>query len=227
MLHAPPLGYLAPPVALPHASGWFGTRHAAQLTSSTTFQPLATMQQVHGATVSVATGAGVSPASDALISNTPHLWLSVATADCTPVLISSPGAVAAVHLGWRSTQQNLLAHTIAALQQQFHQAPSQLHLCLGPSLSQACFEVEDSFPALFNQPNQAPFFAPGRAGHVHMNLPAIIRAQALAAGVPPGHIHHLALCTFSQPTQFHSYRFSQQSGQTAGRQYSLISFQPH
>ena len=227
MLHAAPLGYLAPPVALPHALAWFGTRHAPELTTNQAFQPLATMQQVHGATVSVATGPGVASASDALISNTPHLWLAVATADCTPVLISSPSAVAAVHLGWRSTQQQLLARTITALQEHFHQAPNQLHLCLGPSLSPACFEVEDTFPALFNLPNQAPFFAPGRAGHVHMNLPAIIRTQALAAGVPAANIHHLAHCTFSQPQQFHSYRFSKQAGQTAGRQYSLITCQPH
>ena len=62
------------------------------------------LRQVHGARVYPSDVAGripnrAAPEADAAVSAEPDAVLSVLTADCAPVALVSPGAVAAVHAG--------------------------------------------------------------------------------------------------------------------------------
>lgn len=216
----PPTGYLTANKPLPYCQHIFGTRAGTTIGAATErLGPIAHMHQVHGNRIVYAETAGQYEDCDAIFTDQPDLWLAVKTADCTPVLISSPHAVAAVHLGWRSTQADLLAITIQTLCRDFSQQPEDLHLALGPSLSQQHFEVETNFMDYFTVPNPKRFFSESRAGHVNMDLKGIIRAQAIASGMLDIHIHTLPNCTYSESGTFHSYRRDKAE---SGRQLSFI-----
>lgn len=224
---APPTGFLTANKPLPHSQHVFGTKATAGGTDTNAIiraaterlGPIAHMHQVHGNRLSYAGTSGIYEDCDAVYTDQENLWLAVKTADCTPVLISSPHAVAAVHLGWRSTQADLLALTIETLCKEYMQNPEDLHLALGPSLSQKHFEVETEFQHYFNVKHPERFFSPSRPGHVLMDLGGIIRAQALQAGLLDIHIHSLNRCTFAESENFHSYRRDKAN---AGRQISFI-----
>ena len=212
------------PTPLPNAQAHFGTRHIENLAQATQLLGhIASMHQVHGTTLTLATEATQYPTCDALYTTTPGLWLAVKTADCTPCLISTPHAVAALHLGWRSAQAGLLPQTLTTLQTQFSLNPNDIHLSFGPSLSQPHFEVEDTFPAAFSVPNQPPYFAPSKPGYVLMNLPAILTHQATTFGIPATNIQTSNHCTYAQANLFHSYRRNKTN---PGRQLSFIKFTP-
>ncbi|MBV8202521.1 MAG: polyphenol oxidase family protein, partial [Acidobacteria bacterium] len=57
-------------------------------------------RQVHSARVLLARP-GESGEGDALVSRGSGLALSIVTADCVPVLLAGPRAIAAAHAGWR------------------------------------------------------------------------------------------------------------------------------
>lgn len=216
----PPAGYLTARKPLPYSQHIFGTRSGGTIGAATErLGPIAHMHQVHGNRMVYAETAGQYEDCDAIFTDQPNLWLAVKTADCTPVLISSPHAVAAVHLGWRSTQADLLQIAVETLCRDFAQSPEDLHLALGPALSQPHFEVETQFINYFNIPNPQRFFSPSREGHVLMDLGGIIRAQARQAGILDIHTHTLNHCTYAEPETFHSYR---RDKATSGRQLSFI-----
>jgi YfiH family protein len=217
----PPSGFLTASKPLPYAEHIFGTRSGTTVGAATErLGPIAHMHQVHGNRIVYAQTAGQYEDCDAIFTDQPDLWLAVKTADCTPVLISSPNAVAAVHLGWRSTQSNLLAITINTLCRDFAQQPEDLHLALGPSLSQPHFEVETKFIDYFTVNNPQRFFSHGKDDdHVMMDLKGIIRAQAMESGMLDFHIHNVPNCTYAESDTFHSYR---RDAANSGRQLSFI-----
>lgn len=217
----PPTGFLTANKPLPHSEHIFGTRSGGTIGAATErLGPIAHMHQVHGNRIVYAEQAGQYEDCDAIFTDQPGLWLAVKTADCVPVLVSSTYAVAAVHLGWRSTAQGLMGISVETLCKDFAQAPEDLHLALGPALSQAHFEVEDTFIPQFGVRNPERFFRPSdNEGKVLMDLRGIIRAQAMEAGVLDIHIHTLPNCTFAESENFHSYRRDKVD---AGRQLSFI-----
>ena len=50
--------------------------------------------------------------ADGLITNLPRTTIGVFSADCCPILISSPKEVSATHAGWKSTCQNISSKTV-------------------------------------------------------------------------------------------------------------------
>lgn len=217
----PPTGFLTVNKPLPHSEHIFGTKSGGTIGAATErLGPIAHMHQVHGNRMVYAEQAGQYEDCDAIYTDQPGLWLAVKTADCVPVLISSTYAVAAVHLGWRSVQQDLMRIAIETLCKDFAQAPEDLHIAMGPALSQPNFEVESRFVEMFNVNNPQRFFRTSdNAGHVMMDLKGIIRAQAMEAGALDIHIHSLPNCTFADSGTFHSYRRDKAD---AGRQLSFI-----
>lgn len=213
-----PAGFLTASAPLPYARHIFGTRENTHADSTETirglverFGAMAWMQQVHGARVVQVANSGQVPECDAIITDNPTLWLAVKTADCVPILISSPHAVAAVHAGWRSAEAGILPKTIAALCRTFNLAPDDLHLAFGPCLSQANFEVEADFLRKFDGQHgvrdASRFFSPGATpDKALLDLPGILTAQAKAAGCLDIHLHHVNRCTYAEPAVFNSYR---------------------
>jgi polyphenol oxidase len=187
---------------LPWLLHGFGTRHSAPPAN------LATLHQIHSAECIDACGRnGELGDGDALLSNSPGLVVGVKTADCIPILLvdEEHRAVAAVHAGWRGTEQQIAARAVDAMRRHFGTRPEQLHAAIGPGIGPCCFEVGPEVSARF-----------GISGRVHLDLPEINRRQLLEAGVM--HVYSLGLCTMCRPGDFHSFR--RDRGQ-AGR---MISF---
>lgn len=143
---------------------------------------------------------------DAFITDQSHIVCSVRTADCVPLLIADPvkKAVGAVHAGWRGSQLNIAATTIAAMNEHFGSAPSDLMVAIGPRICLKCYdvgkEVADQFHAY------APLGVQSLGDRWHLDLGDINRQQCLAAGVISDHIDVLPLCTKCRPDLFASYR---------------------
>lgn len=173
--------------------------------------PIAHMRQVHGSRIVYTSEPGCIEEADAIYTDNPDLWLAVKTADCVPVLISTPHAVAAVHCGWRGLEAEILPQTIKLLMDEYNITAVDVFIHIGPCISQSKYEVEsEKYQAIFDEKHFKPA---GKKGFVLMDLVGIAIDQARELGVPKNHIIDSGLCTYQDKDLFHSYRRAKQEGQ--------------
>lgn len=189
-----------------------------QLTES--IGPIAHMRQVHGDRIAYVDDSGLYEEYDALITDIPHLWLAVKTADCVPILISSPYAVAAIHCGWRGLQQDLLPLTLDILINEFETEPEDIHLTVGPHISTMNYPVSDEFTEYFPPENFIK-----NNGKWHLNLFSVVKDQAMEMDVISDNIWHANRCTL-EDEKLNSHRRSKTNGNPddTARNISLIRF---
>ncbi len=102
------------------------------------------MRQVHSdAVLRLDAAPGGKPEADGLMTDVPGLLLVVRTADCLPVLLADAAnrAVAAVHCGWRGTEQRILEKAVRAMGEAYGSRPREMRAALGPCIGAACYEV--------------------------------------------------------------------------------------
>lgn len=185
-----------------------------------TLGPIAHMRQVHGDRIAYANAPGLYEEADAIFTDQKDLWLAVKTADCVPILISSPNAVAAVHCGWRGLQAELLAKTIQILMDDYNLTAVDMFIHIGPCISQEHYEVDDTYVPIFGEEHFKPS---NKKGNVLMNMVSVVEQQARDMGIPRSHIHDSGLCTFSEKDLLHSYRRNKAEGVEAYQvQLSLV-----
>ena len=185
-----------------------------------TLGPIAHMRQVHGDRIVYARQSGLYEEADAVFTDQKDLWLAVKSADCVPILISSPSAVAAVHCGWRGLEAELLPKTLQILMDDYNLTGIDLFIHIGPCISQEHYEVEDSYVAKFGEEHFKPS---GKKGTVLMNMASVVEQQAREMGIPRSHINDSGLCTFSEKDLLHSYRRNKAEGIDAYQvQLSLV-----
>lgn len=139
----------------------------------------------------------------------------VMTADCLPILLANKSGtwIAAVHAGWRGLADGIVQNTIAA----YPGEANELVAWLGPAISQTHFEVGEEVKSLFEEKNQfysAAFKMTGVTKY-HCDLYMIARILLRDNGI---NAFGGEYCSFSQSSQFYSYR---RDGKT-GRMASLI-----
>src|SRR5262245_45174612 len=116
--------------------------------------PIHWARQVHGTAVAAIRDAGPSGGApcagecDVLATDRVGVALVVQTADCVPVLLAAPGAVAAAHAGWRGTAKNAAGEAIAALRR-LGADPGSVRAWIGPSIGPCCYEVGGEVAAQF------------------------------------------------------------------------------
>jgi YfiH family protein len=168
------------------------------------------VHQVHSADVVTVTGPFTEkPRADAMVTRAPGLLLSVLTADCQPVLFADAdaGVIGAAHAGWRGTLDGVLDATVEAMEA-LGSARENIVAVIGPSISQAAYEVGPEFVERFadEDPAALRFFANGNGDRAQFDLPGYGLARLRAAGV--GHAEWTRHCTYSDPARFFSYRRS-------------------
>ena len=187
------------------------------------------VHQVHSATAVPADGPwpeGARPRADAMVTGTPGVALAIATADCGPVLFADAAArvVGAAHSGWKGALGGVLEATVDRMEA-LGAARTRTVAVLGPTIGAGAYEVGDDFRDRFMEADPAAdrFFRPGtRDGHPLFDLPAFIAHRLRAACV--GTVVDLALCTYSDPDRFYSYRRSVHRGEPDyGRLISAIT----
>lgn len=158
---------------------------------------------------------------DASVTNVAGVALGIITADCAPVLMydSAHQVVAAVHCGWRSALNGVLANTVQAMETLAAQT-SEIEAIIGPCIAQASYEVDATYRQQFLQHNQAfeQFFLAGRqVDKYQFSLRDFCQFQLKQLGITK--IAHLDYDTFTEADKFYSFR---RDGEQAGRQASVI-----
>lgn len=131
------------------------------------------------------------------------LALLVLTADCLPVALAMPGAVAMLHAGWRGLANGVLEEGVEAVRELGGEG--EIAAAVGPGAGPCCYEVGDEVRQ-----------ALGIAGRT-ADLKAVAAERLTAAGVAT--VHDLELCTIcSDPSLFFSHR---RDGGLTGRQAGI------
>ena len=183
------------------------------------------VHQSHSADVVPVSGPlPLRPRADAMVTATPGVALSILTADCQPVLFADPvaGVIGAAHAGWRGAFDGVLEATVAAMQD-LGATPANIHAVIGPTISQAAYEVGPEFFETFTDgaPENTRFFASGKGDRMLFDLPAFGLHRLRSAGV--GHAAWTRHCTYADPERFFSYRRTTHAGEADyGRLISVI-----
>ena len=184
---------------------------------------LVTVYQVHGADCMVAGNWAEAerPHADALVTDQPGLLLGILTADCAPVLFAdrTAGVIGAAHAGWKGAVAGVTDSTLAAMEA-LGARRDRIVAAVGPCIAQASYEVDQGFRDRFT-PADAPFFAPGAAGHYQFDLEGYVAARLESAGLAA--VERLAMDTYAHADRFFSFRRATHRNEVDyGRQISLI-----
>lgn len=194
----------------------FGPEAAPLLAPRGLAAPPAFARQVHGAAVLRAERGGFAGHGDALATARPGVPLAISTADCLPIVLYDAGAgrLAAVHAGWRGTVQSVARAAVANLVAA-GSAAADLVVAIGPSIGPCCYEVDapviERLEAAF--PGGWELWAtPKGPGKWMLDLWRANLDQLTAAGVRPGRVDSLGLCTGCRPDLLFSYRRERGAG---------------
>ncbi|MEO7997587.1 MAG: polyphenol oxidase family protein [Gemmatimonadaceae bacterium] len=173
---------------------------------------LASAHQVHGYAVSLHqdgwTGWLRQRGVDGHVSAVPGTALAVTVADCTPVFVAHPKAVAMLHAGWRGTASHILKAGLEAMLT-LGALPDECFVHLGPSICAPCYEVG---PEVLTAVTGLP-----AKGKGHLDVRAVLAEQAYALGVRQLDVS--SWCTRCGGGRFFSHR-----GGDAGRQLGVIVY---
>jgi polyphenol oxidase len=161
-------------------------------------------RQVHGAGVRIVgeadRGSGAFslgdaiPDTDALVTRSPGVVLSILTADCVPIVLHDPVAavLACVHAGWRGTVARVSAAALTAMAS-LGARPSQVIAGVGPAVAPARYQVgADVYQAVAGAfgPAANAFIRPDSVPERWLlDLWAANRFVLREAGVPAAQIH--------------------------------------
>jgi YfiH family protein len=99
-------------------------------------------RQVHGA--DVATDDDPRAEADGQVTTRTDVAATVLVADCLPVALATPHAVAMVHAGWRGLAGGVLRNGLRAL------GDGPVTAAIGPGIGVCCFEVGDEVREAFS-----------------------------------------------------------------------------
>jgi len=166
---------------------------------------IARARQVHGAVVALVSDRDDPPTdvvveADGQATVLARFGVMVLTADCLPVALGSPRAVAMLHAGWRGMAAGVLERGVLALRELG--GADEITAVIGPGAGACCYEVgAEVHAALTGTSRRGP-----------IDLRAIARRRLLAAGVAD--VGDVRACTICD-RRFFSHR---REGERAGRQ---------
>jgi hypothetical protein len=187
-----------------------------------------TVYQVHGCTAVRVDGPlsrGELPKADALVTTVPGLVVGVLTADCTPVLFADPEAkvVGAAHAGWRGAVAGIVEATIAEMERAGARR-ERIRAAIGPTISQAAYEVGPEFEAevvALDPANRAFFTAREPGTRPRFDLPGFVARRLDRLGL--GAVERASPCTYANESLFFSFRrATHRCEPDYGRQISAI-----
>lgn len=158
--------------------------------------------------------------ADASVTDIPGIVLSVQSADCVPVLLSSHcgRVIGAAHCGWRSAHANILEKVIALMKQK---GAEDVHAIIGPAIHQENYQVDQAFyNAITSNENAAHLFIPSnKPDYYQFDLPGFVILKLKKLGV--NDIFDYCENTFAHPEKYFSYRYAMQTGDVGEKQNIL------
>lgn len=163
---------------------------------------------------------------DGLITNSPHVALTIFYADCIPLLFFDPvkKVIAAVHSGWRGTAKCIAVTTAKKMLSHFGSKPEDILVAIGPGICPRHFEthrdVPDAMEEILGKDFLSPFVLDLENGKFQVDLKGIIRESLLDFGLMPENIDQSDICTSCRPLEFWSHRTM---GEARGNQAAMIA----
>lgn len=201
----------------------------ARVTAALGAQKLASLSQIHSATVLTLTDwdGATRPDGDAMVTATPGLALGILTADCAPVLLADPqaGVIGAAHAGWKGALGGVLEATVAAMEK-LGAHLTDIRAAVGPCIAQPHYEVGWEFRDKFLEQGglrmRRFFTTGGKEGHYQFDLEAYAAHRLEKAGVTT--VEKLGISTYPPESGFFSFRRATHAGEPDyGRQVSAIA----
>lgn len=159
--------------------------------------------------------------TDASYTYEPNLLLCCFTADCVPLILFNEvtGLIGVIHSGWQGTVQEITPKVLKHLIQFENCDPKDIHVFIGPAISQEKFEVDqdvcDRFKALGYADEFISYNEQTRKYHIDNQL--VVKRQCELQGIPAGHISVDRTCTYTSPDCF-----SHRRDKICGRHLSFI-----
>jgi len=144
--------------------------------------------------------------------------LTILTADCVPILLLDPvkNVVAAVHAGWKGTQQEIVLKTVEKMKETFNCNPKNILAGIAPSIGKCCYEVDWNVAQYFEKIEHA--YSQKNEKYL-LDLPLINKTQLLQSGLLETNIEMSHICTACEVVSYFSYR---KEGGCSGRFMSMI-----
>lgn len=186
--------------------------------SLVTEHPVTWLTQVHGDAVVnvIEPGDRSSSEADAAVTSVPGAALSVITADCAPVLLASPHAVAAVHAGWKGLFAGVLAAAVTAVR---GHGDGPIRAWLGPCIRPRCYEFGGDDLDLVATAFGDQVRALTAWGTPALDVPRAVRSALGVLGVEE--LSDVGVCTACSPVHY-----SHRARGEAGRQAAFIWLEP-
>jgi YfiH family protein len=146
--------------------------------------PWSVARQVHGSRVVEVDGPGQGNGeeADALVTAWPGVALAVLTADCAPVAFTSPeGVIGVAHAGWRGLEAGVIHAAVGAMRRL---GASRVQATLGPCIHPCCYQFGAEDLQRLVQRFGPTVAATDRSGQPALDIPAAVRADLAASGVP-------------------------------------------
>lgn len=169
------------------------------------------MNQVHGnlvATIDKDSSSSHEPTADALFTRTAGLALVVLVADCTPLLLKSASAVAAVHVGRRGLVAGVMEATLKLFLESGIKR-DEITAELGPSICAPCYEVD--LKTYEEVVKENPSSATSMEKHC-LDIPGGLKANLQREGIK---VESSKVCV-KHDSGYFSYRNENRTGRQAG-----------
>lgn len=171
------------------------------------------LNQVHGTHVVQSQHWQLNMDADAMVSQHANHICTIMTADCLPLLLCNKqgNTVAAIHAGWRGLAAGIIEKTIA----EFHCAPQDILVWLGPAIGPNQFEVGSDVYHAFttHSANASQAFHQTDDTHYLADIYLLARQRLSALGISA--VFGGDLCTASDERSFFSYRRDNITGRMA------------
>ncbi|MDD3170084.1 MAG: peptidoglycan editing factor PgeF [Eubacteriales bacterium] len=159
--------------------------------------------------------------TDALYTFEPNLLLCCFTGDCVPLILynEAAGLVGVIHSGWGGTVREITPKVLRQLIQVEHCNPQDIHIMIGPAISQKKFEVDRDVCDQFRALGYADEFIcfQQRTGKYHIDNQLVVKRQCELQGIPPEQITAERVCTYTNADCF-----SHRRDKNCGRHLSFI-----
>lgn len=174
-------------------------------------------KQIHSDITRIVNSSSTPEESDAMICSENKNALFIIAADCVSIFIYNPHnkIIAAVHSGWRGTQKRILEKTLNILSNKFNSKGKDLFVYLGPSISQANYQVGEEVAVLFDDKYINKLY-----DKFYLDVALANYDILLDFGVPKNQIQKSSICTYEMSELFHSYR---RDGEKSGRSLGVIA----
>jgi YfiH family protein len=169
------------------------------------------LHQVHGNVVidaDIIDDFNIEPEVDGAVTTKRNIILSIQTADCVPILLTSKDGlvIGAAHCGWKSAKANIVKNLVFLMRTK---GATDIKAFIGPSIQQYSYEVDSEYYNSFIIENSEyfKFFAPSTKENNYMfDLPSFVEMKLRESNIDE--IDKSADDTYSQRDKYPSYRRS-------------------